>query len=127
MSRGTRPEVFHGAVALASTLALAALFFFAARRPTAWYALLGLWFVAVNVVTFVYYAFDKARARRATGRVPESVLHGLALAGGTIGAYAGMALFRHKTVKSSFRLLFWVIAVMQGLLILAVVYRASRE
>jgi uncharacterized membrane protein YsdA (DUF1294 family) len=124
MSRRARPEVYHGGAALAFTLALALLLFFLAGRPTAWWALLGLWLIAVNMVTLVYYGYDKSRARAAGRRVPEAALHGLALAGGTLGAYAGMALFRHKTVKSSFRLLFWVIAVLQVLLIAAVLYRA---
>jgi uncharacterized membrane protein YsdA (DUF1294 family) len=55
--------------------------------------------------------------------VPEKVLHGLALAGGSIGAYAGMHAFRHKTVKSSFRLVFWTIIVLQLALIGLVVWR----
>lgn len=126
MARRSRPEVFHAVASLAGCLALAVALFLAVGRPTAWYALLGLWLVAVNVVTFAYYAHDKARARRGGRRVPEAVLHGLALAGGTAGAYAGMSLFRHKTLKPGFRLLFWVIAVMHGLLLLAVAYRAWR-
>jgi uncharacterized membrane protein YsdA (DUF1294 family) len=127
MSRRARPEVYHGVRAFLLTLALALVLFFLLGRPAAWYALVGLWFVAVNLVTFGYYGFDKARARAGGRRVPEAVLHGLALAGGAAGAYAGMALLRHKTVKSSFRLLFWVIAVLQVMLVAAVVYRAWKD
>jgi uncharacterized membrane protein YsdA (DUF1294 family) len=51
------------------------------------------------------------------------VLHGLALAGGSLGCYAGMRAFRHKTIKGTFRIVFWVIVVLQALLVVAVVYR----
>ena len=59
-------------------------------------------------------------------RVPEAVLHGLAFAGGSLGADGGMQLFRPKTTKSSFRIFFWFIVVMQLLLIAAVIYRLIR-
>jgi uncharacterized membrane protein YsdA (DUF1294 family) len=45
--------------------------------------------------------------------VPERVLLGLALLGGSPGAWAGMTLFRHKTVKGRFRLAFAVIVALQ--------------
>lgn len=41
------------------------------------------------------------------------VLHGLALIGGSLGAYAAMRIFRHKTVKGPFRIIFWLIVVAQ--------------
>jgi uncharacterized membrane protein YsdA (DUF1294 family) len=46
-------------------------------------------------------------------RVPESVLHLMALAGGTPAAFAGQRALRHKTAKQSFRAWFWVIVVAQ--------------
>jgi uncharacterized membrane protein YsdA (DUF1294 family) len=58
--------------------------------------------------------------------VPERVLHGLALLGGSPGAWAGMRLFRHKTVKGSFRAVFWFILAAQVALGLALGYRAWR-
>jgi uncharacterized membrane protein YsdA (DUF1294 family) len=48
--------------------------------------------------------------------VPEVVLHGLALAGGSPAALLAMRLFRHKTAKSGFRFVFWVIVAAQALL-----------
>jgi len=56
---------------------------------------------------------------RGGGRVPEAVLHGLALVGGTPGALAGQAMFRHKTRKPSFRRVFASIVLLQILLIAA--------
>jgi uncharacterized membrane protein YsdA (DUF1294 family) len=75
---------------------------------------LGCWLASVNVVAIAYYAYDKVRARGNGSRVPELVLHGLSAIGGSPGAYLAMALFRHKTVKSSFRILFWCIVILQA-------------
>src|SRR5205085_951689 len=65
---------------------------------TDWHVL-AAWLQAINLTAFGYYAFDKQRAREAGRRVPELVLHGLALLGGSLGAFAAMQLFRHKTIK----------------------------
>ena len=70
--------------------------------------------LAINVWTFACYAYDKAAAGRAMLRVPEAVLHGLTLVGGTPGAWAGQRTFRHKTLKRSFRRVFWVIVAVQA-------------
>jgi uncharacterized membrane protein YsdA (DUF1294 family) len=70
----------------------------------------------INVSTFAAYAYDKSVARGQGGglwRVPETVLHVLALAGGTPAAFAGQKLLRHKSVKQPFRAWFWTIVVLQ--------------
>jgi uncharacterized membrane protein YsdA (DUF1294 family) len=123
MARTARPHTFHAAVALALTLALTLALFMLFKLQAAWYTLLACWLGAVTVTTFGYYAYDKARARGTRSRIPEAVLHGLALAGGTLGALLAMWLFRHKTIKGSFRLVFWTIAVLQVGLVAALCYR----
>lgn len=60
------------------------------------------WLAGVSLALFLLYGIDKQRARQRGGRVPEVVLHGLALGGGFAGGWAGRALFRHKTRKTSF-------------------------
>jgi uncharacterized membrane protein YsdA (DUF1294 family) len=127
MSKRVRPEVYYAGWALALTVAGVAALFAAFRLPWTWYHLLGAWLLAVNLVTLAFYGHDKARARVGGRRVPEAVLHGLALAGGTPGAYLGMSLFRHKTIKPAFRLLFRLIAVLQVLLAAAAVYRVWKN
>jgi uncharacterized membrane protein YsdA (DUF1294 family) len=52
-------------------------------------------------------------------RIAESTLLTLALLGGTPGAYAGRALFRHKTRKQPFSRRLHTIAVVQGVLVVA--------
>jgi len=128
-----RPEYVYGvfAVVIAVTATLAFYLLLVRglhRQPdlTNVWQLLGLWLVGVNPTAFVFYGFDKARARGGAGRVPEKVLHGLALAGGSFGAYLGMHAFRHKTVKGPFRAFFWLIVLVQAVLIgliLFVLYR----
>jgi uncharacterized membrane protein YsdA (DUF1294 family) len=48
------------------------------------------------------YGLDKAQSKNGGWRVPEVVLHGLALAGGFPGGWAGRSIFRHKTKKGIF-------------------------
>lgn len=60
------------------------------------------WLIFWSGVTFVYYGFDKAQAGRDGWRVPELVLHTLALLGGFAGGWAGMLVFRHKVRKPVF-------------------------
>ena len=117
-SRLGNPYWVHGTTSLLLALAGTIALWYALSRQWHWEPWLAAWLVAVNVVAFAYYGLDKARARSATRRVPELVLHGLALAGGSIGAYFGMRLFRHKTIKGgAFRVLFWVIVAFQLALI----------
>src|SRR4051812_37350769 len=88
MARGMRPEVFHGLTALGiAALGSAATLGLFRPSPITWYHVLGAWLVAVNLVAFAYYGYDKSCARASSRRVPELVLHGLALAGGSFGAY----------------------------------------
>jgi uncharacterized membrane protein YsdA (DUF1294 family) len=77
-----------------------------------------IYLIAVSVITFVFYGYDKFQARQNGTRIPELVLHLLALAGGTIGAFLGQILFRHKTKKWQFRIVFFLIVLVQiGLIV----------
>jgi len=64
-----------------------------------------IWMSAVNVVTFILYGYDKTQAKIGGTRVPEIVLHGLALAGGFLGGWLGRWIFHHKTRKPIFTLI----------------------
>jgi uncharacterized membrane protein YsdA (DUF1294 family) len=61
-----------------------------------------VWWLAWGVTTFLFYGYDKMQARRGGWRVPENVLHLLALIGGWAGGWLGMFLFRHKIRKPQF-------------------------
>src|SRR5204863_2328071 len=121
------PDVYHGSVALALSLLGAVGLIVAFHPALTWAHVLGAWLLSVNVVAFGYYGYDKGQAQRSVRRVPEVVLHGLSVAGGSLGAYAGMRLFRHKTIKGSFRIFFWFVVVMQLALIAAVIYHILKH
>ena len=67
------------------------------------------WLVTINLVSFFLYGYDKRIATHGIlgnlnpSRIPERLLHALTIFGGGLGAYAGMRLFRHKTIKKSFQ------------------------
>ena len=83
---------------------------------------LPIYLLVINFVTLIAYAYDKAIAGRSgLMRVPEQVLHGLALAGGSPGALFAQRWLRHKTVKTGFRQIYWAIVVLQILLIVALI------
>jgi uncharacterized membrane protein YsdA (DUF1294 family) len=67
----------------------------------------------VNLWTFMLFGLDKIRAEEGTWRVSEGTLLIWAFLGGTIGAYAGRAIFRHKTRKQPFSSHLHQIAILQ--------------
>jgi len=65
-------------------------------------------------IAFALYGFDKRRARRQGRRVSEATLQIAAFVGGWPGAWLGQVVFRHKTSKWRFRMLFWLIVAAHG-------------
>ena len=61
-----------------------------------------VWLIAANMAGFLLFGYDKRCAVRHKWRVPEKTLFLAALLGGSVGSYAGMHLFRHKTHKPRF-------------------------
>lgn len=80
-----------------------------------------LWlYLAASAVTFGMYAKDKSAAQHNRRRTEEKKLHLLALLGGRPGAIAGQRLFRHKTAKRSFLIIFWAtVLINSGVLLWA--------
>ena len=69
-----------------------------------------IYLVAINIVTFFMYGIDKWRstsgsllptgrkkAKNSKWRIRETALLGLAVLGGSIGAWLGMMVWHHKT------------------------------
>lgn len=61
------------------------------------------YFVCVNVLTFLVYGIDKSKARQGKWRISEATLLLLAVIGGSIGAWLGMRVWRHKTMHKKFK------------------------
>jgi uncharacterized membrane protein YsdA (DUF1294 family) len=120
------PVVFHATVGLAVALGMTGVLWAVFGRPGSEWTWIAFWLAGINLTTFLYYGYDKACARLARRRVPERVLHGLALVGGSVGALAAMRLFRHKTIKSGFRIVFWLIVAAQLLLLAWLIARSFR-
>lgn len=77
---------------------------------------------AINFAAFAAFGIDKALAENRARRISEAALLQLAFFGGIGGAYAGRALFRHKTRKQPFSNQLHMIALLQlcGAVFLAV-------
>lgn len=65
----------------------------------------------VSLGAFIAQWIDKRRAESKHWRVPENALHLLELLGGWPGAFLAQRLFRHKTAKLSYQVVFWLIVV----------------
>ncbi len=75
--------------------------------------LLITYILIVNVVAFCVSGFDKSAAIHNRSRIPEKILFLLAAIGGSVGIYASMFFFRHKTKHGSFMLGIPTIIVIQ--------------
>lgn len=69
-------------------------------------------YLTLSIVAFAAYGWDKRAARKSRDRTPESTLHLLSLAGGWPGALVGQRVWRHKSRKTSFLIVFWLTVVL---------------
>ncbi len=75
------------------------------ERKTALTDILLIALLVWNLVVFLLYGVDKAKAKRGSRRIPEKTLLWCAFLLGGIGGMAGMLVFRHKTQHTKFRIL----------------------
>ena len=73
--------------------------------------------LAVNIATFLLYGIDKYKAKKGKRRISEATLLTMAAIGGSIGAWAGMRLWHHKTMHKKFKHGIPVIMIMQVCLV----------
>ena len=67
---------------------------------------------ALSLFSFFSYRSDKRRAEAGAWRIPESTLHLVDFLGGWPGALIAQQVFRHKTRKVSFQMVFWLIVAL---------------
>lgn len=61
------------------------------------------WYLLViNILAFFCYGLDKLKAKRNARRISERALLLTALVGGSVGAWLGMLVWRHKTKHAMF-------------------------
>ncbi len=75
-------------------------------------ALLTLLYLLMSAVSYIAYFLDKdAAGKRRRQRTPEATLHMLDVLGGWPGALIAQQQGRHKTVKATFQIGFWLSVV----------------
>lgn len=72
---------------------------------------------AINIVSFFLYGIDKYKAKKNKWRISEATLLMIAGIGGSIGAWAGMRLWHHKTMHKKFKYGIPAIIIMQVCLV----------
>ena len=86
-----------------------------------WSGLLPFWplaagYALMSLLTMGVYAYDKAAARADEWRISEETLHVLEFFCGWPGALLAQVIFRHKTKKRSFQIVFWYIVILNSAL-----------
>ena len=67
----------------------------------------------INIITFMMYGIDKQKAKKGKWRISEATLLLMAIVGGSIGAWAGMRIWHHKTMHKKFQYGIPAIIIMQ--------------
>ncbi len=65
--------------------------------------MVGGWLAFMNALAFLMYGIDKWKAINGWWRISELTLLLLAILGGSVGAFAAMQVFRHKTRHVKFQ------------------------
>lgn len=81
-----------------------------------------IYLLVINVATFFTYGIDKWKAKKSKWRIREAALIGLAVLGGSIGAWLGMKTWHHKTMHKKFKYGIPLILVAQLALLLLCFY-----
>ena len=76
--------------------------------------ILEVYLAVINLEAFGMFGIDKSRAKRQRWRIPERRLLAAALFGGSLGALAGMYVFRHKTRHKLFSVGIPLLCVLQA-------------
>ncbi len=80
-----------------------------------------VYLLIINVTAFWMYAIDKRKAVKNKWRISERALLLAAFLGGSVGAFAGMKVFHHKTNHWKFKILVPLFLILQ--IVLAVVLK----
>ena len=88
--------------------------------------ILFIYFLSLNVLTFFTYGIDKWKAKKSKRRIREAALLGLAVLGGSIGAWLGMKVWHHKTMHKKFKYGIPAIIIVQFALIGYILFVQSK-
>ncbi len=76
-----------------------------------WPLMVPLAYLAMGALSFIAYALDKSAANQQLQRTQENTLHLFDLLCGWPGGLLAQQIFRHKTRKLSFQIVFWITVV----------------
>lgn len=79
--------------------------------------MISTYILVINIIGFFAMGIDKFKAKRNAWRIPEKTFFGIAIIGGSLGAWLGMRIFRHKTKHWYFSLGIPAIFILQIALI----------
>lgn len=74
-------------------------------------------YIVSSTLTYLLYRSDKLSAGKGQSRVPEMTLHFFGLLCGWPGGLVAQQRLRHKTIKASFQVVFWLTAVLNLFLV----------
>ncbi|MFA7672832.1 MAG: DUF1294 domain-containing protein [Clostridia bacterium] len=78
-----------------------------------------IYVAAMGVTGFILMGADKNKAVAKRWRIPEAVYFVISVLGGSLGCFAGIYVFRHKTRDPKFTVGIPVIIVLQVLLLIS--------
>lgn len=81
-----------------------------------------LYLLIINLIAFASMGIDKSRAKRKAYRIPEKTLFLFAFLFGSIGANAGMQVFRHKTKHLKFVIGMPLILILQAAVVILIAF-----
>ena len=82
--------------------------------------ILMIYLIIINIIGFILMSSDKSKAKEGSWRIPEKVFFIVSIVGGSLGTWAGMYVFHHKTKHWYFVVFIPVILALQ--VIAAVLY-----
>ena len=104
----TSPYWLYGMIAIIMTVGLMMFLLFYLN----WHLIVA-YLASINLSTLLFYGYDKMIAGSSLLRVPEWILHILSICGGSPAGLIAQKMFRHKSIKKSFQLIYWAIVIIQ--------------
>ena len=80
-----------------------------------------IYLIVINIIGIAVMGADKSKAKKGVWRIPEKTLFFVSMIGGSIGTWAGMYLFRHKTKHWYFVIGMPLILIIQIIVVTAVI------
>jgi len=75
-----------------------------------------LLYLSMSMLTFALYGWDKHQAIHQQRRTPERLLHWMEVLGGWPGGWLGQQCWQHKSSKTRYQMVFWLIVLLHWLL-----------